>query len=338
MSFARNEKLLGLARLGAGIGALGALFFFSKLDLSGLAVLANGPAALVCIALILTLLPIAALRWAILLRMLGFDIPFNKLYHVVAITNFLHVFFIGPLGGDLSRGIYIWRIVGRGTANVASSIVIDRLLGLFAAFGIALSYLIFNWSWIRDVPALLALATSILLGFCGMLAGAGVVLLAPAALARARRHLSGWPRASSLLGWAHDTAGLMRHHPAALSSVLGLALLSQLVAVIAVMVVGTALEVATLSPADYLLAVPVTVAANALPITPNGLGIGEAAFDQICRWVAGPSPTVAYANIFFAFRILGLAASLSGLVSLFMYRNSAGTGPGTAGPLGTHEA
>jgi uncharacterized protein (TIRG00374 family) len=189
MSFARNEKLLGLARLGAGLGALAALFFFSKLDLSALAVLANGPAALVCIALVLAVLPIAALRWAILLRMLGFDIPFNKLYHVVAITNFLNAFFLGPLGGDLSRALYIRRIVGHSTASVASSIVIDRLFGLFAAFCLALSYSIFNWSWMKDVPALLTLATSILLGFSGMVVAAGVILLAPAVLARAQRQL-----------------------------------------------------------------------------------------------------------------------------------------------------
>src|SRR3981081_3992492 len=103
MSFVRSQKLLGLVRAGAGFAAIGALYYFSRIDLKALVVLANDPAAIVCIALVFSTLPIAALRWAILLRILGFDIAFRKLYHVTAITNFLNAFFIGPLGGDLTR-------------------------------------------------------------------------------------------------------------------------------------------------------------------------------------------------------------------------------------------
>jgi hypothetical protein len=45
-----------------------------------------------------------------------------------------------------------------------------------------------------------------------------------------------------------------------------------------------------LSVGDLMLAVPLTLAVNALPLTPNGIGIGEVAFDQICHWLE-PTPT-----------------------------------------------
>lgn len=307
--------------------ALGVLFFFSRLDFKALADLAHDPAALVCIALIFLTLPIAALRWAILLRILGFDIAFNKLYHVTAITNFLNAFFIGPLGGDVTRAIYIWRIVGHSTASVASSIVVDRLLALLSAFFIALLYVMFNWSWMKDVPALFTLGSSVVLGFSAMIVGAAVSLLIPAFMARVGNSLSRWPRVASLFEWMRDTVQLFRRSPMSLLAALALALLSQALTVTAVLVVGKALGVETLSAADYMLAVPVTLVANTLPITPNGLGIGEAAFDQICRWLVTSPQHVPYSSIFFAFRLLGLVASLSGLISLLLYRNSVGSEP-----------
>ena len=75
--------------------------------------------------------------------------------------------------------------------------------------------------------------------------------------------------------------------------------------------------------ADYMFAVPLTLVANALPLTPNGIGVGEAAFDQICRWLE-PSPSgAAYSSIFFAFRAISMLACLPGFISFAIYRNPA---------------
>jgi glycosyltransferase 2 family protein len=61
---------------------------------------------------------------------------------------------------------------------------------------------------------------------------------------------------------------------------------------------------------------------NALPLTPNGIGVGEAAFDQICHWLEPLSSGSAYSSIFFAFRIVSMSICLPGLLSLFIYRKS----------------
>jgi uncharacterized membrane protein YbhN (UPF0104 family) len=169
---------------------------------------------------------------------------------------------------------------------------------------------------------------SIVLGFSGLLLGAATVLIAPVFIKRCQKHLQRYPRMEKLLGWMHDTVCMIRRRPMQLLYAQALALLSQAITIGAVVVVGESLGADTLGFADYMLAVPVTLVANTLPITPNGLGIGEAAFDQVCRWLVNPARDIAYSNIFFAFRILGLVASLSGLVSLFLYRNSVEAEPG----------
>jgi uncharacterized membrane protein YbhN (UPF0104 family) len=69
--------------------------------------------------------------------------------------------------------------------------------------------------------------------------------------------------------------------------------------------------------------VPLTLVVNALPLTPSGIGVGEAAFDQICRWLEPTPSGAAYSSIFFAFRLVSTLTCIPGLVSLAVYRNSA---------------
>lgn len=321
-SLLQRPSLATLVKIGAGVAAVCALVFFSKIDLKALIALSSRPAAVVCIALVFATLPIAAVRWMVLLRTLGLGISFGKLYHIIAITNLFNALLVGPLGGDVARVVYVWRIVGHSSASVASSIALDRLFGLFSAFCIAMIYIAFNWFWMKDTPALFALGTSVALGFTGMIAVAGAILIAPNLVQPLERRLSGSSRLSLLFGWVSRTVRSMRGNPHAMLGVLLLALLSQAVTVLAVLVVGDALGIQTLRPADYMLAVPVTVVANSLPLTPNGLGVGEASFDQVCRWLVTSSQNVPYSSAFFAFRILGIVASLSGMVSLFIYRRA----------------
>jgi uncharacterized membrane protein YbhN (UPF0104 family) len=66
---------------------------------------------------------------------------------------------------------------------------------------------------------------------------------------------------------------------------------------------------------------------NALPLTPSGIGVGEAAFDQICRWLEPTPSGAAYSSIFFAFRVVSTLTCIPGLISLAIYRNTARSEP-----------
>jgi uncharacterized membrane protein YbhN (UPF0104 family) len=82
-----------------------------------------------------------------------------------------------------------------------------------------------------------------------------------------------------------------------------------------------------LNPVDYMFAVPLTLIVNALPLTPSGIGVGEAAFDQICRWLEPTPSGAAYSSIFFAFRVVSMLTCIPGLISLAIYRNTARSEP-----------
>ncbi len=60
--------------------------------------------------------------------------------------------------------------------------------------------------------------------------------------------------------------------------------------------------------------------ANILPFTPGGLGVGEAAFELICRWLAPSIISAPYASIFFAFRAVSMVMLIPGAIAFAMHR------------------
>jgi uncharacterized membrane protein YbhN (UPF0104 family) len=105
-----------------------------------------------------------------------------------------------------------------------------------------------------------------------------------------------------------DTAGAYSRNLGTLAAALGIAITDNLM-VVAV----TALAVLAINPAGLsaklCLVVPMGEIVNSLPITPGGLGVGEAAFDALFKTVGlqGGAETV------LCWRIWNVLASLLGL-------------------------
>ena len=123
---------------------------------------------------------------------------------------------------------------------------------------------------------------------------------------------------------------VLQTNPRSLLSAFALALATQILAVLGVLVLAEAINIGELRGADYILAVPLTLVVNALPLTPSGIGVGEAAFDQICRWLESTPSGAAYSSIFFAFRVVSTLLCIPGLVSLAFYRYTVRCAPATS--------
>jgi glycosyltransferase 2 family protein len=303
-----------------GLALLAALFFFGQIDVRALLTLIEMPSVLiVSIGLVLLTLPLAALRWSLLLRAFGLSIAFIDLLHFVAIGTLTNLLLFGPVGGDAVRAFYAWQALGRGSGRVVISVLADRLLGLFGLLSIAFTFSLLNWRWMKNVPALADLGQSLFLAFAACIIGVCAVFFAP----RVGRHLiealSRWPRLVTLVTHLATVVRMIRTNPLALLASFGLSVLIQTGSVAAVLVIAEALNIGTLSITDYAFAISITLVVNALPLTPNGVGVGEAAFDLICRWLEAAPSGAPYASIFFAFRAASLVVSMLGLVSFALY-------------------
>jgi glycosyltransferase 2 family protein len=325
---ARRRWWTGLAKIALGLALLGALVFWGQIDLKVLLELTAAPSAVVtCLALLFLALPVAALRWSILLRALGASIPFVTLYHFVAIALLANVLLLGSAGGDAIRGIYAWRALGCSGGRVAVSILADRLFNLLSVLFTSLAFSLFYWHRMQEVPALAALGTWIIAAAVLCVIGACVLFAAPGLARPLELWLLRWPFAASPLVQAREVILMLRTSPLSLLAAFTLALVTQVLTVFAVLVLAEAIKIGVLSAADYMFAVPLTLIVNALPLTPSGIGVGEAAFDQICRWLEPRPSGAAYSSIFFAFRVVSMLICIPGLISLAIYRNTGRSEP-----------
>jgi glycosyltransferase 2 family protein len=319
---ARRRWWSGLARTAVGIALLAALVFSGHIDLRALLELTPS-AVMTCLAILLVSIPIAAVRWAVLLQVGGLSLRFVDLLHFVAIGVLANVLLLGSLGGDAVRGLYAWRALGRSGGRVAVSILADRVFGLLAVMFMLLTFSLFYWHRMQQVPALAALAALTVAAAAACMVGAGLLFAIPDLMRPLEARLLRWPTVGRFVAALREMILMLRTSPLALLAAFALALATQILAALALFVVAQAMRIGALSLADYMFAVPLTLVANALPLTPSGIGVGEVAFDQICRWLESTPSGAAYSSIFFAFRLVSTLTCIPGLVSLAVYRNAA---------------
>jgi uncharacterized protein (TIRG00374 family) len=80
---------------------------------------------------------LSALKWKIILRADGIETPYLSLLQSYYIGNFLGLFLPSAFGGDIYR-VYALSSVGKGVGKVTSSVLFDRITGLFALLSISL--------------------------------------------------------------------------------------------------------------------------------------------------------------------------------------------------------
>ena len=313
--------LLVLLKITISILLLAALVHWGRIDLHTLSAVADIPGTVIAAGgLVLLTLPLAALRWSIVLRLLGTPLPFRPLFHMLAMATLSAQFLFGVVSGDAIRGVYAWRALRGRSTRIAISIFADRLLGLLALFAIASIFSGLRLKRMQEVPQLAALEVSLTVGLGVAFIGGLAILVTPNLLAKLQLRFSRYRRVDLRLRQAREVLIVFRRNPLALAGAFTLSLLSQFASNLALVLLAIGLNIGSLSVIDYMLAAPLAFVANALPLSPGGLGVGEAAFDQICNWLDPVSTGVAYASIFFAYRAVSTVVLLIGLVSFTIYR------------------
>src|SRR6516162_7180388 len=69
-------------------------------------------------------------RWNLLLRAQEIRLPFRRAFGLTMIGLLFNVAIPGAVGGDLMKGYYITRATGGRRSSAATSILLDRVVGL----------------------------------------------------------------------------------------------------------------------------------------------------------------------------------------------------------------
>jgi uncharacterized protein (TIRG00374 family) len=314
---ARRSLAGNVIRIGAGFALLALLYYWRVIDLGALNILLARPDILaLALAASLANIPLEALRWHLLLRAQGIDLRLWRTIRVLAVSVFFANFLPGAAGGDLIRGVYVYKAAPGRRAAAMLSIMIDRLIGLvaFVLLGLAamLTRPIGRGPLEFSVLGLSALfiALLVLLFFYGHVMAQGL-----------QRLLRG--RSAKLAAIVDDTGAALRQYARDWRST-GLAMLLSVVivgcAVGPIVLIAGAMPFAgpdfvVPSAADYGIAGLYALIANSLPVTPGGLGIGEGAFASACIMLAPEATHAAYGTIFLAFRCVFILSTLPGLIA-----------------------
>jgi hypothetical protein len=220
---------------------------------------------------------VTAMRLPILLRAMGFGLGTLPAIQLTLMGMFFGLFLPGSASGDAAKIYYAVSNQARGTrAELATVVLFDRAIGMWAMFAMPFAALPFFYPAVSGSEEIRTL-----LLFCGAVFVAGGVMLGAVLFAPA-----GWvDRARSLLSieliWrVIDAVRGYRTHLRAIA----LAFLVSIGAHSAA--IGTTAFVAgAVAPesqvAELALVVPLGFVANALPLTPGGIGVGEWAFHRL---------------------------------------------------------
>jgi uncharacterized protein (TIRG00374 family) len=313
-----KRSLFLLIRLAAGVATIGLLMHFRFIDLSALADTKDRPALLVLAALLMAaLVPLAAFRWWLLLGGLGFRMSFGWTLRATLISLFFSTFLPGAYGGDTVRIALAYRMAGGGLSRLTFSVLVDRLCGLVALSVIGLCMLPSLHSGPNQAGYVVPLALVIFFVFgasvLGLLLGDRIVALIS--------RLPSWFR--SIQHVLNEAVGALKLYASRwrrmlIVIALSIAMFVMLLAAIAAL--GLAMGFDGLSLPGYFTAGAWAAIANSIPLTPGGLGVGEAAFAQLAHLLE-PVPTHAsYATAFLAMRVLNVLISVLGVLLYATHR------------------
>ncbi len=266
-------------------------------------------------------------RWQWLMQVQGIDPGFARTYAMNLIGMFFNLFLPGGTGGDLIKMYYASREAPQQKAAVVLSVIMDRVVGLFALIFLAavISALSFSVLWAaQELHPLLWTLLLVVLGAAGVVCGGFIVEHFQLA-----GKLPRWlPLRHALLEVAAAFSTYTRR-PSALLATFGISLPTQLLFFFSFYCASRALG-AEIGLGQLFTVLPVVLTIAALPISVAGLGVREQLF-RVCLGVLyGVPGGVAVLIGFSGFLLLVLWGILGGLIYVF-YRSSQGSPKAVAG-------
>lgn len=307
-----------LVRLALILLSLFLLHYFGLLRFSVLSALYHKPLYAIAAGLLqFATFPVGALRWHTLLRCQGFRLPLRKTFEVVLVGQFFNTFLPGAYGGDVMRAGYIYHGARREPGKLLISILVDRLAGLSGMVVLAIFTqfaLPAGVDW-RLTLIIVGLAFAIVLGasllpLLGKLVAKGV--------ARFSNGLG--KRLEELSGQFEVANKTYANRLDILAVAVFLSAVQFAFALASILIMASAFDFAAAHSTTIIYAGIISLIANAVPITPGGIGVGEAAFANAVRLIE-PTALGPYATIFLAVRAVSLLVNLVGGVVFLIYRS-----------------
>ena len=297
-----------------GVGIVAWMCAKGKLDPTQLArAFEHWPLMLAILGLGYCQTAIISYRWRLLLRAQEISLNFRRAFGLTMIGQLFNVAIPGSVGGDLVKGYYITRAAADRKTQAATSIVMDRYTGMVALFFLGAVMALANWSETSRTPATRSLGAISVMVCVVSMAGLYAALYAGG-------RLSQW---TFLPGFARNAFSALheyRRKPSAAPVALALSLLNQSITCTSYYLALRSAGAGDIPAAQIFLVAPLGFAAGALPLSPAGIGVGQAAFFGLFHMVA-PAYAAAGTAAVTVFQAMYVLICVSGLLWYIPYKH-----------------
>ncbi|NQT21186.1 MAG: flippase-like domain-containing protein [Planctomycetes bacterium] len=315
-----HRALVLALKLAVAAGLVWAMVHFDWLDFDKLRSATARPGLLALAALMmLVALMLTIVRWRALLAVQGISPPTWDVLRLGFIGFFFSNIIPGSVGGDAVKSYYVAREHGK-TMEAITSVLVDRYVGLYTFLLTASVAAAACW-WSGGYAKVFA--DSRIVALCWVVAGlaAGMTLFSAAVLSRTARNS---PAVNRLLDHLplkkhirrlYDAIYLYRDKKRALAFVLAVSVAAQVPMALGTLVLGRCVGDDGLRPAAYFFLAPVGLVVNTIPISPGGLGTGEAAWEVLFKAFdseAGAEVAALWHALFLGWSLIGMVCYLKG--------------------------
>ncbi len=272
----------------------------------------------------------AAERFRNLLKAQGVLLTFRHNFEIFFIGQFFNFVLPGGVGGDAVKAFYIHKDVGELAETSPYTVLFDRLIGFFVLSSMAVLVVIFHWSQFQMRPQLRALSYIVICEFSLLTS-----IMATGYFRRSREmllHLAP-KKFNHLHKFTSKIVKSFEFYAANPKYVLrGLAwgICMQTFSVLALAAVGAAVHIETVPLSAYFFIGPLGFMLASLPISPGGIGVGQAGFYFFFNAYLGHRSSLGPIAITVV-QIITLAWSMIGLYFYFARRGGIAK-PLTASP------
>jgi uncharacterized protein (TIRG00374 family) len=218
-------------------------------------------------------------RWLFLLKGQGFETTLQRTLPLSLMGLFFNYAMPGSVGGDIIKGYYLAQDHPEQKLAAAVSVFMDRLIGFFVmVFSGSLAILMFRDRLDHD-PRLVAIGTGTLLVTVAFIAILGFSL--SRRLQAPLRWMSKWLEkmpGHRILEDIYRAMHSYRYRTRELWIALSLSMLNQVLLVFFFYIAADLLGEGHIPLSIFWFCIPIGLVAQAVPITPAGVGVGQAVF------------------------------------------------------------
>lgn len=266
---------------------------------------------ILCIVLVALSTTLATERWRVLARGQGLALRFYTAIRLSLIGLFFNFAMPGGVGGDVVKAYYVTRENPERKVDSALNVLIDRVVGLYAMILMAAV------AMFLDFEKVMALAQLRFLFFLTLiLAFVSSLFFALAFSSRVRGQDVIWSKLKSFrLGQIfmkiYDSVHVYGQQKTLFVKALLYSWASQGCTVLLMAVVGGALSTFDIPLSAYFFVCPLGMMITAIPISPAGVGVGQAAFYYLFNLYLGTSTDLG-PNVMTIFQIFQFGFGLIG--------------------------